>query len=163
MKSIPLYNENSSGVSIRRQRTNELPDHCGGGRDPDQGAEPEEGCSPAKVASLEALKARGPTWGYRGLGGNYLVRLGTLEHWEHWEATTCETGNTGTLGGQLLKRDSPDTASSLALVSGELQRKDKFMRVLFSCNVRKGGPAHLCQLVLTVGSPPPYLCLSLIP
>lgn len=39
------------------------------------------------------------------------------------------------------KRDSPDTASSLALVTSELQRKDKFMRVLFSCNVRKVGKA----------------------
>lgn len=35
------------------------------------------------------------------------------------------------------KGDSPDTASSFTLVSSELQRKDKFMRVLFSCNVRK--------------------------
>lgn len=35
------------------------------------------------------------------------------------------------------KCDSPDTASSFTLVSSELQRKDKFMRVLFSCNVRK--------------------------
>lgn len=35
------------------------------------------------------------------------------------------------------KRDSPDTASSFALITSELQRKDKFMRVLFSCNVRK--------------------------
>ncbi|CAL8380173.1 unnamed protein product, partial [Gadus morhua 'NCC'] len=126
----------------------------------------------AKVASLEALKGQ-------------RADLGLQRAWE----------------GNYLKRDSPDTASSLALVSGELQRKDKFMRVLFSCNVRKinhfhkvedrallitdrhlykmdpqkqykpmksipcttGGPAHLCQLVLTVGSPPPYLCLSLIP
>uniref|UniRef100_A0A8C1KNX5 Unconventional myosin-Id n=1 Tax=Cyprinus carpio TaxID=7962 RepID=A0A8C1KNX5_CYPCA len=33
--------------------------------------------------------------------------------------------------------DSPGTASSFTLVSSDLQRKDKFMRVLFSCNVRK--------------------------
>lgn len=34
-------------------------------------------------------------------------------------------------------RDSPETASSFTLVSSDLQRKDKFMRILFSCNVRK--------------------------
>lgn len=37
------------------------------------------------------------------------------------------------------KQDNPDGAASFSLVSSELQRKDKFMRVLFSCNVRKVG------------------------
>uniref|UniRef100_A0A8C5B4E3 Myosin 1D n=1 Tax=Gadus morhua TaxID=8049 RepID=A0A8C5B4E3_GADMO len=67
----------------------------------------------AKVASLEALKGQ-------------RADLGLQRAWE----------------GNYLKRDSPDTASSLALVSGELQRKDKFMRVLFSCNVRKINHFH---------------------
>ncbi|XP_042161840.1 unconventional myosin-Id isoform X2 [Oncorhynchus tshawytscha] len=62
----------------------------------------------AKVATLEALKGQRPD-------------LGLQRTWE----------------GNYLKRDSPDTASSFTLVSCELQRKDKFMRVLFSCNVRK--------------------------
>uniref|UniRef100_A0A8C5BEJ5 Myosin 1D n=1 Tax=Gadus morhua TaxID=8049 RepID=A0A8C5BEJ5_GADMO len=66
----------------------------------------------AKVASLEALKGQ-------------RADLGLQRAWE----------------GNYL-RDSPDTASSLALVSGELQRKDKFMRVLFSCNVRKINHFH---------------------
>uniref|UniRef100_A0A8C7Y559 Unconventional myosin-Id n=1 Tax=Oryzias sinensis TaxID=183150 RepID=A0A8C7Y559_9TELE len=69
----------------------------------------------AKVASLEALKGqRGDLGLQRAWEGNYLVS----------------------------KRDSPDTASSFTLVSSELQRKDKFMRVLFSCNVRKINRFH---------------------
>ncbi|KAG7280622.1 hypothetical protein CRUP_023241 [Coryphaenoides rupestris] len=43
------------------------------------------------------------------------------------------------------KRDSPDSASSFTLVSGELQRKDKFMRVLFSGNVRKINHFHKAE------------------
>ncbi|XP_056433580.1 unconventional myosin-Id [Gadus chalcogrammus] len=70
----------------------------------------------AKVASLEALKGQ-------------RADLGLQRAWE----------------GNYLKRDSPDTASSLALVSGELQRKDKFMRVLFSCNVRKINHFHKAE------------------
>uniref|UniRef100_H2M9L2 Unconventional myosin-Id n=1 Tax=Oryzias latipes TaxID=8090 RepID=H2M9L2_ORYLA len=69
----------------------------------------------AKVASLEALKGQRADLGLqRAWEGNYLVS----------------------------KRDSPDTASSFTLVSSELQRKDKFMRVLFSCNVRKINRFH---------------------
>ncbi|CAL8304846.1 unnamed protein product [Lota lota] len=67
----------------------------------------------AKVATLEALRGQ-------------RADLGLQRAWE----------------GNYLKRDSPDMASSLALVSGELQRKDKFMRVLFSCNVRKINHFH---------------------
>ncbi|KAL7856984.1 hypothetical protein SRHO_G00158830 [Serrasalmus rhombeus] len=62
----------------------------------------------AKVATLECLKGQ-------------RADLGLQRAWE----------------GNYLKRDSPETASSFTLVSSELQRKDKFMRVLFSCNVRK--------------------------
>ncbi|XP_051968101.1 unconventional myosin-Id-like isoform X2 [Xyrauchen texanus] len=62
----------------------------------------------AKVATLECLKGQ-------------RADLGLQRVWE----------------GNYLKRDSPGTASSFTLVSSELQRKDKFMRVLFSCNVRK--------------------------
>ncbi|KAG7280619.1 hypothetical protein CRUP_023238 [Coryphaenoides rupestris] len=47
--------------------------------------------------------------------------------------------------GNYLKRDSPDSASSFTLVSGELQRKDKFMRVLFSGNVRKINHFHKAE------------------
>uniref|UniRef100_A0AAR2K881 Myosin ID n=1 Tax=Pygocentrus nattereri TaxID=42514 RepID=A0AAR2K881_PYGNA len=61
----------------------------------------------AKVATLECLKGQ-------------RADLGLQRAWE----------------GNYL-RDSPETASSFTLVSSELQRKDKFMRVLFSCNVRK--------------------------
>uniref|UniRef100_W5KSZ4 Unconventional myosin-Id n=1 Tax=Astyanax mexicanus TaxID=7994 RepID=W5KSZ4_ASTMX len=64
----------------------------------------------AKVATLECLKGQRADLGLqRAWEGNYLVS----------------------------KRDSPETASSFTLVSSDLQRKDKFMRVLFSCNVRK--------------------------
>ncbi|KAK1881451.1 Unconventional myosin-Id [Dissostichus eleginoides] len=70
----------------------------------------------AKVASLEALK------GHR-------ADLGLQRAWE----------------GNYLKRDSPDIASSFTLVSSELQRKDKFMRVLFSCNVRKINRFHKAE------------------
>uniref|UniRef100_A0A8C4SK65 Myosin ID n=1 Tax=Erpetoichthys calabaricus TaxID=27687 RepID=A0A8C4SK65_ERPCA len=35
------------------------------------------------------------------------------------------------------KRDQPELASFFTLASSELQRKDKFMNVLFSCHVRK--------------------------
>ncbi|XP_041938437.1 unconventional myosin-Id [Alosa alosa] len=62
----------------------------------------------AKVATLECLKGQ-------------RADLGLLRAWE----------------GNYLKRDSPETASSFTLVSSDLQRKDKFMRVLFSSNVRK--------------------------
>uniref|UniRef100_A0A3B1KD92 Myosin 1D n=1 Tax=Astyanax mexicanus TaxID=7994 RepID=A0A3B1KD92_ASTMX len=62
----------------------------------------------AKVATLECLKGQ-------------RADLGLQRAWE----------------GNYLKRDSPETASSFTLVSSDLQRKDKFMRVLFSCNVRK--------------------------
>uniref|UniRef100_A0A8B9KUC4 Myosin ID n=1 Tax=Astyanax mexicanus TaxID=7994 RepID=A0A8B9KUC4_ASTMX len=61
----------------------------------------------AKVATLECLKGQ-------------RADLGLQRAWE----------------GNYL-RDSPETASSFTLVSSDLQRKDKFMRVLFSCNVRK--------------------------
>ncbi|XP_020316705.1 unconventional myosin-Id [Oncorhynchus kisutch] len=70
----------------------------------------------AKVATLEALKGQRPD-------------LGLQRTWE----------------GNYLKRDSPDTASSFTLVSCELQRKDKFMRVLFSCNVRKINRFHKAE------------------
>uniref|UniRef100_A0A3B5LAJ1 Unconventional myosin-Id n=1 Tax=Xiphophorus couchianus TaxID=32473 RepID=A0A3B5LAJ1_9TELE len=69
----------------------------------------------AKVASLEALKGQ-------------RADLGLQRPWE---------GN--------YKRDNPDTASSFTLVSSELQRKDKFMRVLFSCNVRKINRFHKAE------------------
>ncbi|XP_057213725.1 unconventional myosin-Id [Triplophysa rosa] len=62
----------------------------------------------AKVATLECLKGQ-------------RADLGLQRTWE----------------GNYLKQDSPGTASSFTLVSSDLQRKDKFMRVLFSCNVRK--------------------------
>ncbi|RXN09659.1 unconventional myosin-Id [Labeo rohita] len=62
----------------------------------------------AKVAALESLKGQ-------------RADLGLQRAWE----------------GNYLKKDSPGTASSFTLVSSDLQRKDKFMRVLFSCNVRK--------------------------
>ncbi|XP_041087531.1 unconventional myosin-Id isoform X2 [Polyodon spathula] len=62
----------------------------------------------AKVAALETLK------GHR-------ADLGLLRAWE----------------GNYLKRDKPEAVSSFTLVSSELQRKDKFMSVLFSCHVRK--------------------------
>uniref|UniRef100_A0A3Q4I2I2 Myosin ID n=1 Tax=Neolamprologus brichardi TaxID=32507 RepID=A0A3Q4I2I2_NEOBR len=67
----------------------------------------------AKVAGLEALKGQ-------------RSDLGLQRAWE----------------GNYLKRDSPDTAASFTLVSSDLQRKDKFMRVLFSCNVRKINRFH---------------------
>ncbi|XP_046887966.1 unconventional myosin-Id [Hypomesus transpacificus] len=67
----------------------------------------------AKVATLEALKGQ-------------RVDLGLQRTWE----------------GNYLKRDSPETASSFTLLSSELQRKDKFMRILFSCNVRKINRFH---------------------
>ncbi|XP_076743931.1 unconventional myosin-Id-like [Maylandia zebra] len=67
----------------------------------------------AKVAGLEALKGQ-------------RADLGLQRAWE----------------GNYLKRDSPDTAASFTLVSSDLQRKDKFMRVLFSCNVRKINRFH---------------------
>ncbi|XP_052334367.1 unconventional myosin-Id isoform X1 [Oncorhynchus keta] len=70
----------------------------------------------AKVATLEALKGQRPD-------------LGLQRTWE----------------GNYLKLDSPDTASSFTLVSCELQRKDKFMRVLFSCNVRKINRFHKAE------------------
>uniref|UniRef100_A0A673LZP0 Unconventional myosin-Id n=1 Tax=Sinocyclocheilus rhinocerous TaxID=307959 RepID=A0A673LZP0_9TELE len=64
----------------------------------------------AKVATLECLKGQRADLGLqRAWEGNYLVS----------------------------KKDSPGTASSFTLISSDLQRKDKFMRVLFSCNVRK--------------------------
>ncbi|XP_060795875.1 unconventional myosin-Id [Neoarius graeffei] len=62
----------------------------------------------AKVATLECLKGQ-------------RADLGLQRAWE----------------GNYLNRDSPETASSFTLVSSDLQRKDKFMRILFSCNVRK--------------------------
>ncbi|XP_016110438.1 unconventional myosin-Id [Sinocyclocheilus grahami] len=62
----------------------------------------------AKVATLECLKGQ-------------RADLGLQRAWE----------------GNYLKKDSPGTASSFTLISSDLQRKDKFMRVLFSCNVRK--------------------------
>lgn len=67
----------------------------------------------AKVATLEALK------GHR-------ADMGLQRAWE----------------GNYLKRDNPDRASAFSLVASELQRKDKFMRVLFSCNVRKINHFH---------------------
>ncbi|XP_041714297.1 unconventional myosin-Id [Coregonus clupeaformis] len=70
----------------------------------------------AKGDTLEALKGQRPD-------------LGLQRTWE----------------GNYLKRDSPDTASSFTLVSSELQRKDKFMRVLFSCNVRKINRFHKAE------------------
>uniref|UniRef100_A0A7N6BV96 Unconventional myosin-Id n=1 Tax=Anabas testudineus TaxID=64144 RepID=A0A7N6BV96_ANATE len=74
-----------------------------------KGLSPEEALQVrAKVACLEALKGQ-------------RADLGLQRAWE----------------GNYLKRDSTDTAASFTLVSSELQRKDKFMRVLFSCNVRK--------------------------
>uniref|UniRef100_A0A665W2C7 Myosin ID n=1 Tax=Echeneis naucrates TaxID=173247 RepID=A0A665W2C7_ECHNA len=74
----------------------------------------------AKVACLEALKGQRADLGLqRAWEGNYLVSRG--------------------------KRDSPDTAASFTLVSSELQRKDKFMRVLFSSNVRKINRFHKAE------------------
>ncbi|TKS89440.1 Unconventional myosin-Id [Collichthys lucidus] len=82
-----------------------------------KGLSPEEALQVrAKVASLEALKGQ-------------RADLGLQRAWE----------------GNYLKRDSPDTAPSFTLVSSELQRKDKFMRVLFSCNVRKINRFHKAE------------------
>ncbi|KAM4524857.1 unconventional myosin-Id isoform 1-T1 [Odontesthes bonariensis] len=82
-----------------------------------KGLSPEEALQVrAKVACLEALKGQ-------------RADLGLQRAWE----------------GNCLKRDSPDTASSFTLVSSELQRKDKFMRVLFSCNVRKINRFHKAE------------------
>ncbi|XP_037320611.2 unconventional myosin-Id [Pungitius pungitius] len=82
-----------------------------------KGLSPEEALQVrAKVASLEALKGQ-------------RADLGLQRAWE----------------GNYLKRDSPDTASSFTLVSGELQRKDKFMRILFSGNVRKINRFHKAE------------------
>uniref|UniRef100_A0A7N6BFJ2 Unconventional myosin-Id n=1 Tax=Anabas testudineus TaxID=64144 RepID=A0A7N6BFJ2_ANATE len=73
-----------------------------------KGLSPEEALQVrAKVACLEALKGQ-------------RADLGLQRAWE---------------GNYLVS--STDTAASFTLVSSELQRKDKFMRVLFSCNVRK--------------------------
>uniref|UniRef100_A0A8D3CLN0 Myosin 1D n=1 Tax=Scophthalmus maximus TaxID=52904 RepID=A0A8D3CLN0_SCOMX len=84
-----------------------------------KGLSPEEALQVrAKVAGLEALKGQRSDLGLqRAWEGNYLVS----------------------------KRDSPDTAAAFALVSSELQRKDKFMRVLFSCNVRKINRFHKAE------------------
>lgn len=68
----------------------------------------------------ETLQVRAKVAGFEALKG-HRTDLGLQRSWE----------------GNYLKRDSPDTASSFTLISGELQRRDKFMRVLFSCNVRK--------------------------
>ncbi|KAF1373580.1 hypothetical protein PFLUV_G00240380 [Perca fluviatilis] len=82
-----------------------------------KGLSPEEALQVrAKVASLEALKGQ-------------RADLGLQRAWE----------------GNYLKRDSADTAASFTLVSSELQRKDKFMRVLFSCNVRKINRFHKAE------------------
>ncbi|KAK9530033.1 hypothetical protein VZT92_011569 [Zoarces viviparus] len=82
-----------------------------------KGLSPEEALQVrAKVASLEALKGQ-------------RADLGLQRAWE----------------GNYLKRDSPDTASSFSLVSSELQRKDKFMRILFSGNVRKINRFHKAE------------------
>ncbi|XP_054624472.1 unconventional myosin-Id [Dunckerocampus dactyliophorus] len=70
----------------------------------------------AKVACLEVLKGQ-------------RADLGLQRAWE----------------GNYLKRDSPDGAASFTLVSSELQRKDKFMRVLFACNVRKINRFHKAE------------------
>uniref|UniRef100_A0A671XNQ1 Myosin ID n=1 Tax=Sparus aurata TaxID=8175 RepID=A0A671XNQ1_SPAAU len=85
-----------------------------------KGLSPEEALQVrAKVASLEALKGQRADLGLqRAWEGNYLVSM-----WDY----------------------SPDTASSFTLVSSELQRKDKFMRVLFSCNVRKINRFHKAE------------------
>ncbi|XP_070782695.1 unconventional myosin-Id [Enoplosus armatus] len=89
-----------------------------------KGLSPEEALQVrAKVACLEALKGQRADLGLqRAWEGNYLV-----------------SGRDGR------KRDSPDTAASFTLVSSELQRKDKFMRVLFSCNVRKINRFHKAE------------------
>uniref|UniRef100_A0A8C9XW92 Unconventional myosin-Id n=1 Tax=Sander lucioperca TaxID=283035 RepID=A0A8C9XW92_SANLU len=86
-----------------------------------KGLSPEEALQVrAKVASLEALKGQRADLGLqRAWEGNYLVSM--------WD------GN------------SADTAASFTLVSSELQRKDKFMRVLFSCNVRKINRFHKAE------------------
>ncbi|KAM6898551.1 unconventional myosin-Id [Lycodopsis pacificus] len=82
-----------------------------------KGLSPEEALQVrAKVASLEALKGQ-------------RADLGLQRAWE----------------GNYLKRDSPDTSSSFSLVSSELQRKDKFMRILFSGNVRKINRFHKAE------------------
>ncbi|XP_026885184.2 unconventional myosin-Id isoform X1 [Electrophorus electricus] len=74
-----------------------------------KGLSPEEKLQvKAKVATLECLKGQ-------------RADLGLQRAWE----------------GNYVKRDTPERASSFTLVSSDLQRKDKFMRVLFSCNVRK--------------------------
>uniref|UniRef100_A0AAQ4PVT3 Myosin 1D n=1 Tax=Gasterosteus aculeatus aculeatus TaxID=481459 RepID=A0AAQ4PVT3_GASAC len=84
-----------------------------------KGLSPEEALQVrAKVASLEALKGQRADLGLqRAWEGNYLVS---------W-------------------RSCPDTASSFTLVSGELQRKDKFMKILFSGNVRKINRFHKAE------------------
>ncbi|XP_076855311.1 unconventional myosin-Id [Brachyhypopomus gauderio] len=74
-----------------------------------KGLSPEEKLQiKAKVATLECLKGQ-------------RADLGLQRPWQ----------------GNYLKSDSPEKASTFTLVSSDLQRKDKFMRVLFSCNVRK--------------------------
>uniref|UniRef100_A0A8C9T8N8 Myosin ID n=1 Tax=Scleropages formosus TaxID=113540 RepID=A0A8C9T8N8_SCLFO len=71
----------------------------------------------AKVAALESLK------GHR-------ADLGLQRAWE---------------GNYMVSEGNPETASSFTLVSSDLQRKDKFMRVLFSSNVRKINRFHKCE------------------
>uniref|UniRef100_H3ATP1 Unconventional myosin-Id n=1 Tax=Latimeria chalumnae TaxID=7897 RepID=H3ATP1_LATCH len=64
----------------------------------------------AKVAAMETLK------GHR-------VDLGLQRAWE---------------GNYLAaKRDNPQTLAAFTTVANELQRKDKYMNILFSCHVRK--------------------------
>lgn len=76
----------------------------------------------------ETLQVRAKVAGFEALKG-HRTDLGLQRPWE----------------GNYLKRDSPNTASTFTLVSSELQRKDKFMRVLFSCNVRKINRFHKAE------------------
>lgn len=97
----------------------------------------------AKVATLECLKGQRADLGLqRAWEGNYLVSVIFMKEFNKKEQQLNWIANefcfpSSTLCADAQKRDSPEAASSFTLVSSDLQRKDKFMRVLFSCNVRK--------------------------
>ncbi|XP_077482186.1 unconventional myosin-Id [Stigmatopora argus] len=77
------------------------------------------------LTTEEALQVRAKVACYEALKG-HRMDLGLQRAWE----------------GNYLKRDSPDSTASFSSVSSELQRRDKFMRVLFACNVRKINRFH---------------------
>ncbi|XP_057682241.1 unconventional myosin-Id [Corythoichthys intestinalis] len=80
------------------------------------------------LTAEEALQVRAKVACYEALKG-HRIDLGLQRPWE----------------GNYLKRDSPNSTASFTLVSSELQRRDKFMRVLFACNVRKINHFHKAE------------------